>query len=292
MDHPNEDLTIKNILKEILSPQDNLYHYTSIKAFNSILKTQELWFSDITETNDKTELIYFLDVIQKQVPTLIKSTGCFQIKQQNEAFFNELFESAKDEVLSTKSYMLSLTTHGDTFAMWDSSYGDQCQGICIRFNKFNLLKILNHNFLFNQVFYGDEIIKRHQLFNIGTYIFNNGSLPPRYINTDVFVTDLIMCSRFFKNYSFRLESEYRFITLSSFKNYRIGQEANINCKNKLKANFASLCAKNNIKIDDLFDEIIIGPKCNTSVEYLQSEISALGFSDLSKKIKLSSCPVR
>ncbi len=294
----NVDENVKRIIHDII-PKDRLCHYTSLKNLKSILSSKELWFSDIRKTRDETELVYFLNVIQKQAPLLLKSDSRFTIKQQNEKFFNDIFDAARKEILSTESYLFCLTNQCDTFSMWEASYGDQLKGVCIRFNKYNLIKILYNNFLFNKVFYGDQIIQSHQLFGEGSCILYNGFIPTQYKDISVFTTDLIMCSRFFKHYSFYPEEEYRFITLSPFKNYRTGEETyfykdkNKKDKHILKVNFATLCVKYGVKIEDLFDEIIVGPKINTSaIESLKSFMADNGYTTLIKKTRISSCPIR
>ena len=114
--------TAQTIIHDVI-PKGALCHYTSIDTLINILSTNEIWFSDITETNDKTELVFFIDVIQQQAPLLIKSDKRFSVNQKNEEYFYNLFEAAKEEILSTKSYMLSLTSQCDTSLMWDSCYG-------------------------------------------------------------------------------------------------------------------------------------------------------------------------
>ncbi len=44
---------------------DVLYHYTSVSGFFGIIKSQSIWLSDISKSNDSLELRYFLDEFEK-----------------------------------------------------------------------------------------------------------------------------------------------------------------------------------------------------------------------------------
>lgn len=50
--------------------------------------------------------------------------------------------------------------------------------------------------------------------------------------------------------------------------------------------------KYGIKIDEIIDEIIIGPRSQQSIDELKMYIESKGYPELSNKIKYSSSPLR
>lgn len=84
-----------------------LAHYTSADAFRSILKSRELWFSLIRDTNDTSEAIEGAALVSEALrdygPTIFRNYVAFEVAQQFEA---------RRCLLETDTHVLSLCEHG------------------------------------------------------------------------------------------------------------------------------------------------------------------------------------
>ena len=57
----------KQIQKRIDEYGYNLYHYTSMNTFISMLNSREIWLSNTGTMNDRKETIHFIEMIQKEL---------------------------------------------------------------------------------------------------------------------------------------------------------------------------------------------------------------------------------
>ena len=71
----------KQIEKRIDEYGYNLYHYTSMSTFISMLNSRELWLSNTGTMNDRKETIYFIEMIQKELK-----------EYQRNDFFDKVYE--------------------------------------------------------------------------------------------------------------------------------------------------------------------------------------------------------
>lgn len=115
-----------------------LAHYTSVAAFSSILRHNELWFSRIRDTNDTSEAIegadFVADGLKSVASGLFTNYGSFGALDQFEA---------RRELLETDTFVLSLCEHGgdeqaDRLIMWQA-YGHNGNGLCLVLRKDTLL---------------------------------------------------------------------------------------------------------------------------------------------------------
>lgn len=68
MEMEKSDMQLKKqIEKRIDEYGYNLYHYTSMSTFISMLNSRELWLSNTGTMNDRKETIYFIEMIQKEL---------------------------------------------------------------------------------------------------------------------------------------------------------------------------------------------------------------------------------
>jgi len=115
------------------------FHYTSIKSLFSIISNQELWFSNLKNSNDPNELYltcedynqYFSNMEVNpyhQTPTILdksKVMGC--------------------------PYGVSFTTLEDDLSQWER-YGDNKTGVCIAFDIDFIQDYLDENYQFRFYF--------------------------------------------------------------------------------------------------------------------------------------------
>ena len=116
---------------------NNLYHYTSISGFISIMQKQELWASHVAFMNDKSEFIHgkelFMQEIQRRICNVPEEeakllTDLCQILEQDSS--DGIFAKSSKDV-----YSLSFSYNDDSLEMW-RGYA-QSGGIAIGFDRKN-----------------------------------------------------------------------------------------------------------------------------------------------------------
>ena len=120
---------VKNVYNFcFLSNIDNLYHYTTVNALESILENGGIRISNAKFLNDSEEVKYTIRLILDIAKTLFNDNQFFNGQ------VNEIIEKMLTKL--NNIYIFSLTTNSDSLALWSNySHGD---GYCIEFNKIEL----------------------------------------------------------------------------------------------------------------------------------------------------------
>lgn len=125
---------------ERILPIPMIAHYTSLNAFESIVRGKELWFSRIADMNDISEISEGADVIgdalEEHGAEIIRSVRYDDLNAEIH------FEETASKLLQD-TYVLSLCEHGsdartDRLAMW-RAYGHNGRGLCLVLRKDTLL---------------------------------------------------------------------------------------------------------------------------------------------------------
>lgn len=115
-----------------------LSHYTSTDAFASILRSRELWFSLIRDTNDTSEAVEGTKLVEAALdehgPKVFPNYSELDVKRQFEA---------RRLLIENDTHVLSLCEHGsdnqtDRLVMWQA-YGHNGNGLCMVLRKQALL---------------------------------------------------------------------------------------------------------------------------------------------------------
>lgn len=129
-----------------------LYHYTSVDAFEKMLKEMKsnssgkliFWASNIHYMNDPNEMSFLYDELIEALPEIenhldIKempfSMFCLMGKNQGNVSF-DLFKDIKDNVFNKifkSAFAISFTKEEDYLPMW-SLYGNNGSGLCLEFD--------------------------------------------------------------------------------------------------------------------------------------------------------------
>jgi len=130
--------TIAEEMYARVAPIPMLAHYTSLDALRSILRSKELWFSRIRDTNDTSEAVEGAAI----VAAALEEHGQNIFKQYADFGALEQFE-ARRTMLETDTFVLSLCEHGsdrqtDRLVMWQA-YGFNGNGLCLVLRKDSLL---------------------------------------------------------------------------------------------------------------------------------------------------------
>lgn len=241
----------------ICKPKGKLYHYTSAEAFNSILSKSELWITNSSFMNDKSEVNYACELFYERLDES-------KIKESLKGEIKALFKKAITEGLFNNSFILSTSTNSDSLPMWNyygstvgyifelsnelvSDFGTQkyiynisldneCEdnGVALKKNKNLCTEIITsenevgYNVRANNVIY-DREIQGKILDDIIEYINKQDILSndETYDNTQIATSKLIDFIPFFKHECYKNEEEYRMIIqildtkMWDVQNYRI-----------------------------------------------------------------------
>ena len=149
---------------------NQFFHYTTLKALYGIISKQELWLSNLKNSNDPNEV----SLTYEQYNRIIECMGI-------NPYHGTPMILSKNKVMGTP-YGVSLTTLADNLSQWER-YGDSLRGVSILFDIDFIQSYLYENyhfkFCFEKMRYTDEERKALILENISTmpkfenYIWKN-----------------------------------------------------------------------------------------------------------------------
>jgi hypothetical protein len=264
----------------------NLYHYTSLEVLNSMLFTShELWFHEASFMNDSRELLDYISNLDTATSDAVKTENM----PKHHAFFKKVYS----EVETQYPCILSFSRRRDDAAQWER-YADNAAGVCIKFNTKNLAKMLysfDGGIILQEVFYRYDPTQLHHFEDVKKWIDEQDCTG--FLGEDGLISNIIATSSSYKHTSFEAEDEVRAIILFaySYSNIHFEQKDRV-IKKIIKLNFMNQCQELNMNFQDLFDEIIIGPKSKQNVGTLKEFFIAQHFYSLADKVKKSECPLR
>ena len=84
-----------------------LYHYCPTETFFKILESKEIWFSDVTKSNDSSEIKYTMDILKEY------------LLKKRESLYRKLYYSEVEKTLSHyKFFCWCLSEEGDKLSQW------------------------------------------------------------------------------------------------------------------------------------------------------------------------------
>lgn len=252
-----------------------VYHYCSKETFKSIIESGKIWLSDISKSNDSTELI---SEILKQKAKLSSS----QTKERDIA--DKLIE-AQDAFIC---WAFCMSEEGDLLSQW-RGYGDDGRGFSIGFDE----RILKESI---------EKLCRFVDISFDKMVYDGDSVVN--FNSNESCLKLFVESCLYKNCAFSEEREHRIYAYNSkidFFTQRMSEQLEYCKDNKedcLKIGFnANMISHIELPLSLLgkpIREIIIGPKNNcTEVdvkEFLVCNGNIDELRDKSIKVKRSNIP--
>ena len=116
--------------------KNKYYHYTSLKTLFLIITNNELWLSNLRNSNDPNEFYLTCDEYNSYIDALGKNPydGKPYILEKNGIYGN--------------TYGLSFTSNGDNLSQWER-YGDSVEGVSIHFDIQLLQKSLKKKYDFS-----------------------------------------------------------------------------------------------------------------------------------------------
>jgi len=270
-----------------------LFHYTDFIAFDGIFAGEGIRLCDIHTMNDKKEMIYFLEILEKEICKQLSVDGFEEeIPQAHKLFNQQEIDRKKCTAFATCFSMLE-----DDAAQWER-YGMNGRGICIGFNSVILKEITQEIAALQPVFYRNSVSDHAHVQLVVEALENGGVSLREFDNMKGLFDNIYMCSMGFKHPAFKAEKEVRLTTITTGNgNIRgLGERNYIIMADKIKGyynlNLRNLCRKKSIKLSDLIRKIIIGPKSDQSIEVFKSYLSRKGLTGMDDMVVKSDCPLR
>lgn len=279
MEKPDIMQLKKQIEKRIDEYGYNLYHYTSMNTFISMLNSRELWLSNTGTMNDRKETIHFIEMIQKELK-----------EYQRNDFFDKVYE----QIPGHYKYAFCFSTEKDDAAQWER-YADSAKGVCIVFNVEQLCKCLYgySDFMFNKVFY-NETVGESKYCKIVKKYFETGQIEI-YKTEEELIRFLLYAGNLHKHNSFLHECEVRITTMNNTKQYGMEyalKELGNVIKKVLILKPDIMGHKKSTNFEKLIDKVIIGPRSQQNISILQEYMCSKGFQAMANNVVQSECPLR
>lgn len=254
-----------------------IYHYCATQAFSSIISTKEVWLTDISKLNDRSEY--------KSGHELIS-----EILVQKGLSENTILQGIRSEHLNSKFEILigCFSKEGDLGSQW-RLYAEDGQGISIGFdenaieqvnlfNRFheNNLQPINSKVMLRSVQYDrDQLVKNAS--NLIDRLTHNNPV----LKYEMMAIGLRRLAAIYKDPFFKDEREVRAIIEidAGLENtYKLDERTN---SYKEQASYHKLLTsygpQNSIK------EVIIGPTCSLTMEEIKDMLISNGLSDVQVK---------
>ena len=268
-----------------------LYHYCPNSTLKNIIKSKELWLGNIAYMNDTQELNYFVNRLKL----------CLQNTFSNDKLdrYNEVLEKMDSGLSKENRHVFCLSELYDDAAQWERYANNAC-GVSVGFNStFLVASVYNPLFLFGKVAYGNDP-RNHAVYKVLREYIETGELTEGFSSSNSIISNVLICATQYKHDSFSSEHEWRISTsLSNRMNEQscpdFHQDSKLikgSIKDVVVVNLKDRCSQLKITFDDLFDNIIIGPRSKKSVEELQGYLKKLGHDKLAEKVYKSTCPLR
>lgn len=290
--------------------KEELYHYTSLQALFSIISTQTLWLSNLSNSNDPNELY-------------------LSCEEYNQYLKNEMLDPYHGESYIQKNnriigdiYGISFTVSKDNLSQWER-YGDNRAGVAINIDANLIQKLLEQKYDFKFELYRVRYTEQQKINFIKDLVKKKKNYDYKCPIQEFVIDGLYYIFHYstarviFKKPKFNIEKEYRLYhdptycdfmeellkdtkNLSDTKqrlilrNKKIKEELKLSNNDKqysIMRNGINSYLSFNLKLlgDDytkIFKEIILGPKCTQNEKELKNFLNSYCFDPIIKKSEI------
>ncbi|MCK9294557.1 MAG: DUF2971 domain-containing protein [Desulfobulbaceae bacterium] len=311
--HRNQLLQVFSpLFSDLGNPEDcpKLAHYTSIRTLESILRTNEIWFSNPLFMNDFEELRFGL----QEGVGLFSENEQIRIACGSEERFNKLFSifrylaDMKEHDLDIYVFCLSEhdTANNDgLLSMW-RGYGENGSGVALVIDANQFGNIQASPLFISRVQYFPSEVRKQQLKDklvqfaslLGTLELADNLL---WLAADIVFSRIKLFALTTKHHGFHEEKEWRFIYLKERDiniklwpafGYETGKRG-IEPKLKLKLKPIDGVTSDAFSLDKMLYQVILGPgNTNHAMSTVQRMFELLGQQELKHKVTVSGIPYR
>lgn len=265
---------------------DTLFHYTDLNAFLSIIQNKKLWLTGAYNLNDHQEIYWTHQKIGRSLNELASRHG----KQRSDEIWELL------QANSGVPYICALSSEPDLLSQW-RAYGQNGSGIAIGFKRTSLPSSERLPFLtcgkrdslsLHQVIYNEKT-QEQLIESILAPAFEGAEIDDQaHMAMSMAASQLAGLSSIFKNPAFSEESEWRIIHRPIIMGKDGSRESQIHLSISLpryrtsggklityfEYDFADL------KPNEIFSEIVLGPKSEVSNYDLSIFLTENGLANL------------
>lgn len=198
-----------------------VYHYCSMSAFLSILETSTLRLSNITKSNDSSEITNVIPTLREITQMVLldynkRLSASYRFAPDTIAMLIDRFF----EELSKNFYVICFSEERDLLSQWDR-YADHAQGVAIGFNTRHFVKLqieTEVQYAFGKIIYDKKVLSesaerflRYQIdraWKANDDLYNVNLIENVITNL---VCTMLQYSVLFKNAFFAEENEWRLI---------------------------------------------------------------------------------
>ena len=195
---------------------ETIYHYTDDRGLEGIIKCGTLWFTDIFDLNDPSELKHGIALA---IDVLMEET---KRKEHLKTFAQTFSNRFSESIERTANYFVCcFSKNGDELGQW-RAYADDGRGYALGFDAEVLERLFGGESASFPVIYNDDDLRSLYRVIVRQVVpLLNGlhglKLRPDVYQKCLFYTSVLLSSNFiinsihFKNESYKNEEEYRFI---------------------------------------------------------------------------------
>ena len=290
-----------------------LAHYTSASVLESILRSNEIWFSHPLLMNDHQEVTFGLNaatqllLMSDRIRAACGSQQRFEILRNT--FFDWFNRFVSEHLPST--FVLCFCEHASDdndglLSMW-RGYGDQGRGVAVVFDTAQVVRRDDSPLIIAKVDYGSEDEQRDRvqmLLGQCADILENNTIPDdKLVICSFFIFQrLKQFAIFTKHRGFREESEWRVVYMrdiagSELLNHMIGySNGPRGLEPKLKLNIEAIAGMpetDNLSLSTFVDRIILGPLSSPlAMTACGNLVESFGHPALRGRIRRSTIPFR
>ena len=266
-----------------------LYHYTDFQAVDGILRQAQLRVNNVLRMNDSAEMRHFMSRLCAAVVQRLEDGGDGKLAWQVKALFREELKKEYSAFAACFSF------HRDDAAQWER-YGNRGRGVCIAFRRDCMERVAKGALSLQLVFYRDDMAGHPMVETFCALAREGGPLSPEDPGVKEAMREAWACSVSYKHPSFSSEYEMRLV-VSPFEKaefdvrpcYHITKER---IKKYYPLDLRAMCREIGVGLEDLVEEIIIGPDSTQSAAILRDYLRDNGLSSLAERVSLSECPLR
>ena len=267
-----------------------LYHYTDFQPLDGILRCAQLGLNNVLNMNDSAEMRHFMNRLSAAIVDRLRREGRPEQALQIAALF------AREMHKEYSAFAACFSFHRDDAAQWER-YGNRGRGVCIAFRREYLQNIATGPLSLQAVYYLDDMAG-HPMVDTFCALAHAGIGPLTLENPAVrhALREAWACSVSFKHPSFATEYEMRLV-VSPFDHAEFGVRPCYHVsKERIKKYYPldlkSMCQNIGVGLEDLVEEIIIGPDSTQSLSIFQDYLRDNGLPSLAERASLSDCPLR
>ena len=266
-----------------------LYHYTDFQALDGILRCAQLRVNNVLNMNDSAEMRHFMNHLCAAAVERLEQEGYAHRARELQALFRE--EVRKEY----SAFAACFSFHRDDAAQWER-YGNRGRGVCIAFRRDCMERVAKGALSLQLVFYRDDMAGHPMVETFCALAREGGPLSPEDPGVKEAMREAWACSVSYKHPSFSSEYEMRLV-VSPFEKaefdvrpcYHITKER---IKKYYPLDLRAMCREIGVGLEDLVEEIIIGPDSTQSAAILRDYLRDNGLSSLAERVSLSECPLR